>query len=253
MPYLKNIAAETPKQRDIFHPIGPKMPSMGKPNIKNSEMHNFWYRHIITHYESCLAEHGASAKGMDWPNEKDLSTRFDVMLEMINVARQVSILDLGCGVGLLVDHMEKKGVSEHLDYMGIDVSAKMIAAAKHRHPDKNFEIRDILINPLPSGSFDFVIMNGILTEKRGLRFEQMEDYAKALIKTAYDSCNHGLAFNVMSWHVDWQREDLFHWPIDNVVSFMVAECSRDIVMRMDYGLYEYTIYLYRRRASENKS
>lgn len=229
------------------------MRSLQEYNIKNSDMNNFWYRHIIAHYESCLAEHGATAKGMDWPNANDLSTRFDVMLGLINEPHPTSILDLGCGVGLFVDHMETKGVSRHFDYLGIDVSAKMITAAKRRHPDKNFEIRDILINPLPFGTVDFVIMNGILTEKRELRFEQMEDYAKALIKSAYDSCKHGLAFNVMSSHVDWQREDLFHWPIDRAVSFLVAECSRDIVLRMDYGLYEYTVYLYRRQVSENGS
>jgi SAM-dependent methyltransferase len=218
---------------------------MREHNIENSKMKNFLYRHIITHYESRLAEHGACAKGMDWPNEKDLSTRFDIMLGVINVARQASILDLGCGVGLFVDHMEKKGVSKYFDYMGIDVSAKMIAAAKHRHPDNHFEIRDILNNPLSFCAVDFVIMNGVLTEKRGLRFEQMEDYAKALIKSAYNSCKHGLALNVMSSHVDWQREDLFHWPLDRAVSFLVTECSRNILMRMDYGLYEYTIYLYK--------
>lgn len=223
------------------------MRSMQKRNIKNFEINDFWQRHIITHYESCLAEHGASAKGMDWPNEKDLSTRFDVMLGVINEPCQsLSILDLGCGVGLLIDHLKQRGFSKHFNYRGIDVSAKMIAAAKHRHPDNHFEIRDILNNPLPFCAVDFVIMNGVLTEKRELRFEQMEDYAKALIKSAYHSCKYGVAFNVMSSHVEWHREDLFHWPLDKAISFLVAECSRNIMMRMDYGLYEYTIYLYRR-------
>jgi SAM-dependent methyltransferase len=216
-------------------------------------MKNLWHRQIITHYESCLAEHGASAKGMDWPNEEDLSTRFDVMLGVINKQdQQLSLLDLGCGVGLFVDYLEKRGISQQFKYWGIDVSVKMITAAKKRHPGTHFEIRDILSNPLPPGAVDFVIMNGVLTEKRGLRFEQMEDYAKALIKSAYDSCRHGLAFNVMSSHVDSQREDLFHWPIDRAVSFMVAECSRNILVRMDYGLYEYTIYIYRKRTDEKK-
>ena len=225
---------------------------MQKPNIENPEISDSWKRHIITHYESCLAEHGASAKGMDWPNEEDLSTRFDVMLGVINRTDQgISILDLGCGVGLFVDHLEKRGFSKHFHYRGIDISGKMIAAAKHKYPGRQFEIRDILRNPLPSKAVDFVIMNGVLTEKKGLRFEQMEDYAKALIKSAYDSCRHGLAFNVMSSHVDWQREDLFHWPIDRAVSFIVEACSRNILMRMDYGLYEYTVYLYRRPTNEN--
>ena len=226
------------------------MQRLQKQKIEISEMHTrmhtIWCQHIVSHYESCLTKHGASAKGMDWPNAKDLSIRFDVMLNVINrTDKLLSVLDLGCGVGLLVDHLEKKGFSKKINYKGLDVSAKMVTAAKKRHPGRQFEIRDIINNPLPLGFVDFVIMNGVLTEKRGLRFEQMENYARTLIKSAYDSCRYGLAFNVMSSHVDWQREDLFHWPLDRAVSFIVAECSRNILIRMDYGLYEYTIYLYK--------
>jgi SAM-dependent methyltransferase len=205
------------------------------------------YYDIIKHYEECLSKHGATAKGMDWPNELDLIKRFEVMLGVVrkNSSRSVSLLDLGCGAGLLVDHLLEKGITNDYKYHGIDISEKMIATASNRHPKYSFETRDILINPLPPQSVDYIIMNGLLTEKKTLNNEQMEEYAGAVIKTTFDACGKGIAFNVMSYHVDWFREDLFHWPLDSAVDFLIKACSRHLVIRMDYGLYEYTVYVYR--------
>jgi SAM-dependent methyltransferase len=183
---------------------------------------------------------------MDWPNEEDLVKRFDVMLEVVrpNSEKPVSILDLGCGVGLLVDHLQATDALNAFDYWGIDLSTKMVAAARERHPAQRFESRDILSNPLPAGCVDYVIMNGLLTEKVELSQPTMEAYAIDIIKMAFGACRRGIAFNVMSTHLDWLRNDLFHWPLDSVAAFLVGQCSRSIVIRMDYGLYEYTVYVY---------
>jgi len=47
--------------------------------------------------------------------------------------------------------------------------------------------------------------------------------------------------------VDWEREDLFHLSLDSLAGFLVKELGRDFVIRNDYGLYEYTTYVYRKR------
>lgn len=205
------------------------------------------YEEIVRHYEKCLDEHGATFKGMDWPNAQDLRVRFSVMLGVIRKDHVLSatILDLGCGAGLLVDMLKEQSLFDAKAYRGIDLSGKMVTAAAHRHPDACFEERDILKQPLLPQSVDYVILNGVLTEKVSLSQRAMESYASKLIKAAYDASIRGIAFNVMSSHVDWQRRDLFHWPLDRLVSMLIKECSRQIVVRMDYGLYEQTIYVYR--------
>jgi hypothetical protein len=55
----------------------------------------------------------------------------------------------------------------------------------------------------------------------------------------------GLAFNVMSKHVDWERPDLFHLPFDALAQVLARSLTRNFVIRNDYGLYEYTTYVYR--------
>jgi SAM-dependent methyltransferase len=184
---------------------------------------------------------------MDWPNMNDLLRRFDVML---GVTRGLStdpfnIIDVGCGVGLLLDYINDNNHYINCGYTGLDISEQMVNAARERHPESPFWVRDILKNPFPEASHDYVIMNGVLTEKLSLTQEEMEDYAKRIIVEAFRTASKGIAFNVMSNHVDWKRDDLFHWPLDTAVDFMTKYCSRNIVIRMDYGLYEYTIYLYK--------
>ncbi len=177
------------------------------------------YHSIIKHYENCLDKYGVSCKGMDWPNENDLRKRFDVMLAVVeNGAKQpLSILDLGCGAGFFLDYLKTSVNHKDFNYSGIDISNKMISAATARHPESAFEKRDILEDPLPLESIDYIIMNGVLTEKVSLSYDEMEIYAKLLIKAAYGTSRLGIAFNVMSSHVDWSRDDLFHWPVDTAI------------------------------------
>ena len=88
-------------------------------------------------------------------------------------------------------------------------------------------------------------MNGVFTEKRELSFDEMLGYFKLMLKTAFNKSSMGLAFNVMSKQVDWEREDLFHLPLDILADFLIKELSRSFIIRNDYGLYEYTTYVYK--------
>ncbi len=204
------------------------------------------YQRLVEHYETCFEEHGATAKGVDWPDEGDLAARFEVMTGLFRPAPEgLRLLDLGCGPGLLLDHIAGGPLATRVDYLGIDLSEKMIQSAKSRHPYQHFEARDLLTDPLPEQSVDYVIMNGVLTEKRELTQAEMVAFAREIIAAAYHSARIGIAFNVMSTHVDWTRDDLFHWGCDEVLSFVTNELSRHAVIRADYGLYEYTTYLYR--------
>ncbi len=208
-----------------------------------------YYKVLQDHYEKRLNEFGPNSRGMDWPNPEDLEKRFKVLTGIINFSEngntKKTILDLGCGVGLLVNFLKNNGLIENLNYYGVDISLKMIDAAKKLLSDFNFEVRDILKNPFSEGKFDYVIMNGLLTEKQEMSQSQMIEFAQNIILNSYKSCSKGIAFNVMSSHVDWKRDDLFHWELDGVVEFMVKNCSRKIKIMMDYDLYEYTVHLYK--------
>ncbi|MGH6946121.1 MAG: class I SAM-dependent methyltransferase [Kiloniellales bacterium] len=204
------------------------------------------YRCLVEHYEACLDVHGVNHRGVDWPDEKGMALRFEVMLGLLQAPPpHARLLDLGCGPGLLLDHIAQRGPGTAIAYSGIDLSPKMIVAAEARHPHADFSVRDLLKEPLAPRSFDYVVMNGLLTEKRALSQAQMVDFTQRMICAAFEAAAIGVAFNVMSSHVDWTRDDLFHWPADELLAFAVKHLTRHVVLRADYGLYEYTAYLYR--------
>ncbi len=204
------------------------------------------YQAIVNHYEQCFDKYGATPKGMDWPNNKDLEMRFNVLLDVVrSYQERVEILDLGCGCGLLYRYIKAQGAFEKVAYTGLDISSKMTKAASQSAPDASFITQDILVTPLLPKSYDYIVMNGVLTEKQVLSQAEMTAYAKQLISAAFAACRKGIAFNVMSTHVDWIRDDLFHWSMDELAAFLREECGSHYVMRSDYGLYEYMVYVYK--------
>jgi hypothetical protein len=70
-------------------------------------------------------------------------------------------------------------------------------------------------------------------------------YFTQLITLMFSKTQRGLAFNVMSKAVEWERDDLFHLSADVLINFLTKHLTRNFVIRNDYGLYEYTTYIYR--------
>jgi SAM-dependent methyltransferase len=203
---------------------------------------------LVAHYERCLERHGATPKGVDWPNVPDLAVRFDTLLGLLDGAApqpRPMLLDLGCGPGLLLDYLRATGRLETVEYRGIDLSPAMVAAARVRWPDRDISCRDVVKNPLPEQSVDYVIMNGVLTEKQTLSHEVMAGIAQELIVAAFTAARVGIAFNAMSRHVGWQRPELFHWGFDELSAFLRERVSRHYAFRSDYGLYEHTTFVWR--------
>ncbi|WP_339847489.1 class I SAM-dependent methyltransferase [uncultured Dokdonia sp.] len=202
------------------------------------------YKDIVKHYEDCLEEHGDNHLGVDWPNEQDALTRYKVMLDLVK-EKGASILDFGCGTAHLKAFMESQGTYDFLIYSGCDLSKKFVDISKKKFPKCEFYTYDILKDPIDAiPDSDYIVLNGVFTEKRKLSYDEMLNYFQKMIYLVFQKAKKGIAFNVMSKAVDWEREDLFHLSKDVLVDIMVP-ISRNFVIRNDYGLYEYTTYLYK--------
>lgn len=208
------------------------------------------YESIVKHYEDCYQTYGDNFKGVDWPNEEDTLKRYKIMLDIIkfDIKREnkdFTLLDFGCGLGHMYDYIKKKNLN--ITYAGLDISDMFIQKCREKYPSNIFYKIDMLKdekNSIPQ--YDYIVMNGVLTEKRELSYEEMLLYMKELLKKVYQYCNYGLAFNVMSKDVEWERDDLFHLSLNTLSEFLTKEITRDFIIRYDYGLYEYTVYIYKR-------
>jgi SAM-dependent methyltransferase len=202
------------------------------------------YQNIVEHYESCFEKHGDNHKGVDWPNAKDARSRYKVMKALMQPDKGKSLLDLGCGAGHFLEYLIEHDDLTSLEYTGADLSEVFISHCKNKFPDYTWMQLDVLKDP-QALSFDYVVMNGIFTEKLEATQEAMWVFLQQMLNKVWAITNVGMAFNVMSTQVDWQRDDLFHVPMDDLGDYLHQKISNHYVIRRDYGLYEYTVYVYK--------
>lgn len=202
------------------------------------------YLKIAEHYKKCFEDHGDNHLGVDWPKYEDTLTRYKVMLEIIDEKEEVSLLDFGCGAAHLYEFMLREKKEKYIKYSGLDINENFYDHCVKKYPEVDFFLKDINFDTeIPN--FDYIVCNGTFTEKRELSYEEMFNFMSTSLKNLWSKTNKGIAFNVMSKLVDWERDDLFHVSMDEIGLFLKNNLSRNFVIRNNYKLYEYTIYVYK--------
>jgi len=209
------------------------------------------YKYIIKHYEQCLDDYGDTHQGVDWPNAADAAIRYKVLLESIpNITKiQHKILDFGCGAAHLLDYINKNKIT-NIDYSGLDLSEKFIHLCQSKYPNISFFQADLFSDKNNFPEFDYILMNGVFTEKCELDYNEMFSYFSELVIKVFTLAKKGVAFNVMSKIVDYERKDLFHVDLGLMSEFICKNMTRHFVIRNDYGLYEYMVYVYKKQNSD---
>lgn len=199
---------------------------------------------LAEHYGQKFEEHGATPRGVDWGSEADLKIRYDKMLEVIPAELKtagLSLLDVGCGYGGLLAHAREKGFQ--IQYTGIDAASNLVDAGRMQHPESQWIHGDVLtLNSEPT--YDFVACNGILTQKLHTSQDAMDAYANTLAKKLFAICRRGVAFNVMSTHVNFTKDNLYHRDPAEFLGYCLREITWDAKLDHSYPLYEYTIFLF---------
>jgi SAM-dependent methyltransferase len=77
----------------------------------------------------------------------------EVVMQMLKPLLGESVLDIGCGTGLLLDYLSPEV------YLGIDISPAMIQKAQAKHPGREFIVADMerVLSNTAAGSYDSVV------------------------------------------------------------------------------------------------
>lgn len=204
-------------------------------------------RELGRHYTETFNRFGATSQGVDWGTDvQDYILRLDQMLEVIRYGRPTSskpsLLDVGCGYGSLIDLATERNLP--LAITSIDVSQPMINFARKRHPQANWIMGDFVDEEM-SQRFDYVICNGILTQKLEATIREMDEFLKLLVRRMFDSCQIGCAFNVMTSHVNYTSPKLYYRSPAELLAWCMSEISTRVIINSAYPLFEFTVYLYR--------
>lgn len=199
------------------------------------------------HYSNKFKEFGASSLGVDWgSNTDDVILRLEKMLNIIKydniIVPKPSLLDVGCGYGAMLDYVNEQGIK--LNYTGVDVVDEMIKYARAKHPESTFFNKDVL--QIDEGYYDYIVCNGILTQKLNASIREMDFFAKKLIHKMFNMCNRGIAFNIMSDKVNYMVDNLYYKNPLEVFAMCLSDLSDKVLLDHSYKLYEYTVYVYKR-------
>jgi SAM-dependent methyltransferase len=197
------------------------------------------------HYENTFKTHGATPKGVDWgESEENLNLRYGKMLAILNSPHfeGTTLLDIGCGFGGLLRFARSEGIDIH--YTGIDVAENMICWAKNHFPKEEFLCGDILEMNLAK-TFDYIVCNGILTQKLDTLGLDMDVFAQRLVRRMFDICDKGIVFNTMTTKVNYFSNNLYYRNPAELLAWCLSEISPYVRVDHAYPLYEYSIYIYK--------
>ena len=198
---------------------------------------------IGRYYEDRLSQFGPTPRGVDWNSAESQALRFDKLLEVLVASRRqdepaVSLLDVGCGYGALLDHLKAVGIT--VDYRGFDVSEAMVAAARARHQASRsaFTSRVEAIAPA-----SFAVASGIFNVKLHHSVEQWRGYVLETIGWLDKLSTRGFAFNMLSTYSDPEkrRDDLFYADPCEMFDMCKRRFATRVALLHDYPLFEFTV------------
>ncbi|NDV88761.1 methyltransferase domain-containing protein [Aurantimonas aggregata] len=87
---------------------------------------------VDAYYSRRLARFGPTPLGVDWSCVPTQEMRFVQLLKLcdLSTSKKLVLNDLGCGYGALLAYLGWRHPDIALDYLGVDLSAAMIAQAK---------------------------------------------------------------------------------------------------------------------------
>ena len=209
-------------------------------------------QNLKDHYRKTFLKHGASSEGVDWgPDPSKALIRNSKMLEVLRPVGQKekrpSLLDVGCGYGALAELIKLRNTN--VDYYGIEIVPEMVKFAENKHPDAQFFQGDFL--EFSSRKFDYVVCNGVLTQKLLASNTEMKRYSRSIIKRMFDICNEAIVFNMMSTHVNYQSENLYYQNPAEMLTWCISELSPRVKLDCNYELwFEYSLFVYKERNSK---
>ena len=198
---------------------------------------------IAAYYDQLVDKYGYSRRALDVLRKDSLLVRYQVLSEVLNLTGK-RVLEVGCGFGDLGAFLKTR--YKNLEYVGVDISLRMIEVGSQIHPDLDLRHKDILGWP-PSDTFDVVLAQGL--------FYLLEDDAERkmhlLIRTMFNLAKEALAFCTLSTWASTLNDGEFHADPLKTTAFCRQLTSR-LVLRHDYLPNDFAVYLYRSESRKSR-
>lgn len=195
-------------------------------------------RSTVDWYRRRLDQYGPGIQALSSGTESRRALRFDV-LTGVGIAPGCSVLDVGCGFADYFAFLRDAGIA--VEYTGVDLVSELVERAKADHPGLEVSVRDLQRQPFPDASFDYVVCS----QTFNLRFgdEDNTELVQDMLRRMFASARRGVAIDFVTDWVDF-REDYLVYRNPEAMFRFAKSLTRRVVLRHDYPLFEFCLYLY---------
>lgn len=198
---------------------------------------------VASFFRLHLQLHGPNWRGLGWQSQRNQQRRFAVLLEVGQLAN-TRVLDVGCGVGDLYNYMRRRGL--RVTYTGVDILPEMVAHARKRYPEAQFEVRDVL-QGLGCERFDYVLCSGAFNVNFGRNLAAVQEVLRELLRR----CIRGVAINFLSTQAPERDAILFNYDPETLFAYC-RTLTPHVRLLEGYLANDFTLYLYPEGGAENQ-
>jgi SAM-dependent methyltransferase len=194
---------------------------------------------VQRYYSGKIAEHGPTARGVDWNDQASQEVRFEQLLKLCDLETPFTINDYGCGYGALALYLAERGI--RFRYTGFDISEQMLEQARHLL-DGVRECRFVTADEQLE-TVDYTVASGIFNVRLDAADDAWERHVFATLERLDQLSTRGFAFNMLTSYSDPERmrPDLYYADPRRMFDHCKRTFSRWVALLHDYGLYEFTI------------
>lgn len=192
---------------------------------------------LIDNYRSLLEQHG---EGPGVAHYKTIESQFMRFKQLVNIGdlSGASVLEVGCGIGDFYAYLQEK--VGNITYRGVDIVPEIVESAKRKHPDIQFECRDILSDPI-SEDFDYVLISGVFNNA----IPDSVGFMRALLEASFARSKKALGFNFISTYVNYTEPDFAYFDPTELFKWCLDNLSRKVSMFHHYERTDVCVFVYR--------
>ena len=197
------------------------------------------HRATARYYGDKVRRHGATPEGADWRCESTQQMRFAQLLKLCERER-FTLDDLGCGWGALLHFLAARRMLRRVDYLGIDLSESMIAAARAARPR---DAKRFVAGARSPRVADYAVASGLFNVRLDTPLAEWEAFVRDTLRTLREGSRIGFAFNLMEPLPPGiaSPPQLYRCAAEAWADFAERELDCEVEVLRGYGLREATL------------
>lgn len=186
-------------------------------------------------------QHGVTSLSVGWNDAHSHELRFSQLVQLIErqngAPEGFSVGDFGCGYGALFPFLSSRYNSRLQSYTGYDISQRMVDLASENVRDP----RAAFCRGAELAVADYYFVCGTFNVRMENDRAAWCQWVETTLASLARVSRRGLAFNLLSTHVDWEKEQLFYANPLDFFAIAKTKLSHSVALLHDYPLYEWTM------------